>query len=314
MEKNIWYYKLVVSDRKNEKTILSGDELKTLFDQLQKSKYAKYNKEKDIYSIKIPRHKNVKNDDAIDRKSAILDIYVNNDDYLFGTISNEKDPNTAQKRNNSNLETSDILLEDEKSLAHFEIFSYFMIHYKTSIISFVKSGGGPGVTKFCDLVNILEKYTIAVPAVIRSDTVDMIYASDYINQLTFSTVTPSMSALGALGLSDNQLSELSDSDIGDITITITANKLRTFTGSPIIGGLVGLYREKKLKKAKFSCKSNESQRYHSHNLFSDKFCASVEFLIDHTSNTENVRNEIENTLIDVYNDMEDTLLKSIKKS
>ncbi|WKY44192.1 hypothetical protein Q5O14_16435 [Eubacteriaceae bacterium ES2] len=313
MEKNIWYYKFIVKDRAGVKKDLKGKDLKGIFDALQNDSFTKFDKNKNVYSIIIPKVKRSVKSNQISGNNVILDIYKNTNDYVFGTISNEKDHNTSQKRNNSNLQTTSILNNKEIKTIHFEVFSYFMIHYDTGIISFIQSMGGPAVSKFTDLVNILDKFTFAVPAIIRKDTVDIIYNSDYVKQLSFSTVTPSMEVLGVLGLSDDELHNLNESSIGDITITITAKRFQSFQDHKLARKVLAAFQSKKLKKAKVLCKSSENQEYLSHNLFSDKLCASVELSIDHTQNTENVRKEIEKKMIEAYNIKESDLQNSINK-
>lgn len=76
-------------------------------------------------------------------KKVIVDFLTHNRDYLFGSIGNIKEKFVLERiRNLKDLTSERLLLNPENAL---EAYTYFLLDYKTGIISFINSKSAPNI-------------------------------------------------------------------------------------------------------------------------------------------------------------------------
>lgn len=292
MEKKVWYFQLEVRDRSTSECV-KGEMLKKLFEELLKD--TAYDERKMVHSLKIKV-------DAQKGKDAILDIHHMEDEYLFGSLCSAKDHATAQKREMESLRPENIMDDAEVKKYNFELISYFAIHYKDSIISYIQTLGGPGISPLCNLINhkSFKQYTITTKSIVDLHVLEKVYASNYIDKLSFACAVPDVQCLKSFNISDKALMELENSNVKDITITITTKKNKFLKGKLLLGELVDRVRKGTSKKSKAKVKKNEEDEYYEYNLFNNKVCFVVKFEIDIHQTYDMIKKIIEEKIIETY--------------
>lgn len=133
-KKNVYFYKLVLKERKTEKEI-PFDGCKNI-----------------LSSIINDACMNDSLELSYDRTEPVLmDVIENTDEYLFARLSRKRPNNSIQKRDYRTRKTTEVLAPDEIGNSGIECFTYCILGYSHGILSVVKSKGAPGPECFAML-------------------------------------------------------------------------------------------------------------------------------------------------------------------
>lgn len=296
MEKKIWYFQLDVKNRADESYIM-GNDLKILFNDLLSN--AIKDNEKNVYSIRIKTDINK----SSANRDVIMDIYES-DDCLFGTLSTKKDHTTAQKREVESMKTLNIVDDDEVKSLNFELMSYFVIHYEESIISYIQTQGGPGITPLSNLSMMKPfkgKYTITTNPIVDVNVLEKVFKSEYMDKIAFTCAVPNVQCLSPLGISDKAIMELHNSSVKEITVLINTDRNRPARVPNFLKEIGENIKSKKYSKSKAKIKKDLDDEYNEYNLINNKICYTVTFEIDIKNTHDAIKKEIMGKILETYN-------------
>lgn len=200
--KNVYFYAMYLIE--DEKPI-DHTNIKTIFDEVFNSTGVKV-----FGGIK-----------SIEIESPSSKIYIDkkweNDNYLYGSIGRIKENNSIQIRDFVTCETSDVLdssLIDKRGL---EVFTYFLMDYKTGIVCAVKNLGAPSIRTLCEIIKKKgEEYDAVTKPIfnIGPEKIEKLMKCDILYSIDMSHAIPDPSVLGPMGMGTKEILKLTKAGVG----------------------------------------------------------------------------------------------------
>lgn len=240
-------------------------------------------------------------------ENTITECGLEDADYIFGRIGKKKDITNVQKRNRYTYEPEDIEKDPEQDI---EVYTYFYIFFKTSVIVYLGAKSAPGIKKIDDMFKRYYKETNlrteTVP-VTAEDMVEILVHKDIVNSFEIATTLPSDEVLNIdnLGLDESLFDKLRDEKNMKITVSIFAdgrNKNIFKQNSLIKDTVSSLLNRTNGNKSKFRFKAkNNNEKIQEYDIIEKSFTKSITFQY-RTDEGENRRKEIEKKLYELYSE------------
>lgn len=156
----------------------------------------------------------------------ILDIIESYSGYFFGRMCKQKDKNAILKRDYSTLEYDDVYPDSEKEKVGIETFTYFIIDYKTGIVSTIIAKDAPGISKLNALFHAYNaKYYLEYENIPNKNGIELFYKSEgpVITQFQFDIANPSAELLlDVLGVKEPIVLDTMKNGVKNATLILKA--------------------------------------------------------------------------------------------
>ncbi|MVO71752.1 hypothetical protein GOD95_09900 [Paeniclostridium sordellii] len=154
---------------------------------------------------------------------ANIDIFHNDDDYLFGRVGKLKDGKDSLIRDINTLEANSLNPGEDKML---EIYTYFLLDYNNGIVGYVqnKSSHKPYIVQ--NIINSNhENYTMDLRNVVSGETVRaLMKPGSKLGKIEYSFAVPDPRILAEIGMSRESAAELAEEGAVNVNISITNSK------------------------------------------------------------------------------------------
>ena len=223
IQRKVLFYKLNLYDISTGNKIRIGtNSYHTIFKVLAEAKSTWQTYKEDKYDV-ISKSLTPGREDQI-----TIDIIEYDDAHAFCRIGRQKDINSYHKRNEKNLSTSKIALDEGEYL---EVFSYFLIDFTNGIIAHMYSRSAPNITKFEYLFDHqkisrenksnmeLKADIVAIP---NDDAISMLDRISYFSSLDMRFTIPAKELFERQGikLREKEYLKLADLDSKKVSIRI----------------------------------------------------------------------------------------------
>ena len=199
--KNVYFYAMYLTV---DEVPLSHTEIKTIFDEVFGAMGVG---DVDTKTIEI---------DGPSTK-IFIDKTWETDDYLYGNLGRIKENNAIQIRDFTTCETSDVLNSSEINKKGVEIYTHFLMDYKTGIICTVRSPGAPSITSLCGIIKKKgDEYEAVTKPVfnVGAEKIEKLMECDVLYYIDMSHAIPNPSVLGPMGMGTDEIYELTNAGIG----------------------------------------------------------------------------------------------------
>lgn len=170
-----------------------------------------------------------------------LDILQDEQNWCFGRVGKDKDPSYVIIRDNNTKDFEYVLNNKSLLKKSLESCTYFLLNYQTGIISFIIGKDAPHVNVLTNIVNQYDKnYTMFIENIINPESVNKLFTPGaMLSKVKFTFKTPNIEILKEAGLNREQITALSNMDVGEIDIIVKNRPHRYLTKNhKIISGLV----------------------------------------------------------------------------
>lgn len=244
-------------------------------------------------------------------ENVVLEILNITDRYIYARIGKQQDILTVHLRDTETLEPAEIERVGNQQL---EIFTYLLIDRENYIISFLREQSAPSIQELGKLITNFYGTTrelhSEISSVMIEDAIPILARKDIIGSIEYKVAVPKdeLIDIDQLGLSREQFELLSNQKNVDFTVKLIAErnrdafedrgKLRSF-----FAGISRLARDIKVKA------KNEDEYMQTYRLENSPFSRREKFTFDR--NAENIQNEIQERLINVFETYRDDILRYV---
>ncbi len=232
--------------------------------------------------------------------------------YIFGRIGKKKDITNVQLRDRVTHKSTQIQKNSDQDL---EIYTYFYLFFDTSIIVYLGAQSAPGIYKIGDMFDNYHKNTnlkMEISPVTADNMLEILKHKDIVNSMEITSTLPSDAVIdidSLVGLSEDDFDNMRDSKNVKMTVSITAghrNK-NLFSKKELIKKVANKILNKNPSKLSFKAKNND-EHIQSYDVIEKMFTRSVQFKYN-TSEGEERKKEIEETLLKLYNENRSDIIK-----
>lgn len=198
----------------------------------------------------------------------VIEAFEYNNHIFIAKIGQQNSADTVSLRNSKTLETENVPMSPDQLL---ELYTFFMIDFRTGILSYIGLNGPPKLSAIRKLFDdvLSEDMIYARLSVVMTDNIlETLTRKDIISKITMSIAVPDDSLLSdTIGISKNNFDLLEDLKTKTVTFNLVASRNRNiFKSNKDIKSFVTSAKEKfgdKLKRIKVNAKNYDenSQTY-----------------------------------------------------
>ncbi|WP_018249808.1 hypothetical protein [Orenia marismortui] len=278
-----------------------------------KQKYLDRKRIKDIYNL-ILDEKNLTNSCLVIKRTPrqqTLEVIDFNDEYLFARLGKTKNDTAVHLRDRIDLKPAEIEKEDNQDI---EIYTYFLLNFKTGIVTFINTLSAPSITVLNDLITqFVSQKNIGteILPILTKDVVDIIKGKGVISNIQFSVALPSDEVLGykEIGLNEKEFDKIHTGNLKkqEVSVKLISNRNRSiFENLPaqkikeFISSVFNTSRGH-ISKCKIKAKDH-GEKLDEYDILRNKITKKATFKYD---NNEGILNKLK----EIYISKEDELLK-----
>lgn len=233
-------------------------------------------------------------------ENVVLEILNVNDCYIYARIGKQQDIISVHLRDTETLEPAEIERVGNQQL---EIFTYLLIERENYIISFLREQSAPSIQELGKLISNFfgttrELYS-EISSVMIEDAIPILANKDMIGSIEYKVAVPNdeIIDIDQLGLNQHQFEMLSNQRTVDFTIKLVAERNRnSFEDRGVLRDFFDRIAEVG-RSIKVKAKNNE-EYMQTFKLEDSPFSRRERFDFDH--NAENIQDEIQERLINVF--------------
>lgn len=294
--KKSYFYKVVLTD--DTKTKKPVTEIKRIF--------------KEVIATKATNDHLVLVERNIDNAQVVMDILINNDQYLYCRLGKEKEINSFLERDKISLDASDLSIGANKII---EMYTHVYLNYTTGILVIVKNNSAPQIKT---LNNIVPMYNINLKTefvpIPNDQSINSLYKpNSAISAVTFDVPVPTADYLeGVLKFNRGLIRSFRNTEVRNMRITLFNEPRKRLTSEienikEIVSNLIQSKDDNTIiaGKVKGNPGQSLSQEY---DLFSELFSYNINVNTYRVENHERVYNTVDelndiikNELIASYN-------------
>lgn len=155
----------------------------------------------------------------------ILDVLRDDNETIFGRICRQKDRTAILRRDYETLKARDVLTNSQAVRVGIETFTYFILEYKTGILSIVMAKDVPGASSLNKLFLEYSKYYISLENIPNKNGIELFYESKSpeISQFEFDIANPDAELLQkVLKIDEKQLIDTIKNGVKNARIILKA--------------------------------------------------------------------------------------------
>lgn len=151
-----------------------------------------------------------------------LDILSDDNDWCFARVGKKKDPAYNIIRDNTTKDYKYVLNKTELSKKSLEACTYFLINYRTGLVSFILGKDAPSVQVLVNIINEFEhNYIMCIDNILNPESVaKLVVPGAILNKIQYTFRTPNPEVLKTLGLNQEQIMALGLMDVSEIQLLI----------------------------------------------------------------------------------------------
>lgn len=241
-------------------------------------------------------------------ENVVLEILNVNDRYIYARIGKQQDILSVHLRDTETLVPAEIERVGNQQL---EIFTYLLIERENYIISFLREQSAPSIQELGSLISnffgTIRELHSEISSVMIEDAIPILASKDIIGSIEYKVAVPHDELLGIdqLGLSRTQFEMLSNQRSADFTVKLVAERNRDALEDrgalrEFFGGIAEVARSIRVKA------KDDDEYMQTFKLEDSPFTRRERFEFDR--NAENIQNEIQNRLENVFEINRDDIL------
>jgi hypothetical protein len=234
---------------------------------------------------------------------------------LFARIGRINDNNTIQLRDTATLASNDI---NRGATQGIETYTYLLIDFSTSIISYVGTQGAPGINKLWALFenNIPDLHAEIIP-IAENDVMEIIRHKRTIANVKFTVSLPSDQVLGmdGYGIDRRDFDAVRNLKHQTITIALQAEREQSLfensnTAIDMVNGVLRKFNRDNIRDISVSAKDPD-ENIHSYGILEHEITRKVPLRRDDQTGGLNMF-EVKDRLVEVYSQNRNNLVRNCR--
>lgn len=236
IKRKVSFYRLSIAkyvenhaQRKTTREFLSNEDIEKVFENIIKNCMYELNDKHYAKEVRTSSNK------------YIIEIINYNNHMVFAKIGMQNDSNTVALRDQNTLESEKVQMRESQLL---ELYTYFLIDFKTGILAYIGINGAPKISAIQSLFNSYytdtDKYETTICTIMTRDVLKTLTKKGTISKIQLSVAVPSDGMISeVLGPSPSAYDEMWNIKTSTITYKIVAPRNRNiFSSSDKLGELM----------------------------------------------------------------------------